>query len=419
MRLQRLTGLERDKIISEFEELMVKITYLKEVLASETMVMKIIRDEFTEMRELYGDKRRTEIIDAPDEILPEDMIEQEDMVVTITHKGYIKRNPIELYRAQRRGGKGVTGTNTADDDFVTNLYLPSTHDTFLFFTNLGKVFWRKVYEIPQASRTAKGKALVNFLELADGEKVAAILPVQSFDIPEGEECYVLMATKRGIVKKTTISEFNRPLRRGKIALNIREDDEIIAAVLTRGNDDILLVSKDGKASRFSEKDVRPMGRTATGVRGIRLEKDNELVSVVVLSSDSSVLTVTENGYGKRSSSDDYPVRHRGGKGVIAIKTSKRNGKVVGATQVTDDDEIMMITNGGKIIRIGMQHMRVIGRNTQGVGMFKLKEDELVVAFALVAETFEDDLPEGELLEVEGESEVVTPEGDGPEGDEEK
>lgn len=403
MRLQRLTGLERDKIISEFEELMAKIDYFKKVLADQSMVMQIIRDEFSEIRQQYGDERRTEIIEAPDEILPEDMIEQEDMVVTVTHKGYIKRNPVELYKAQRRGGKGITGTNTVEDDFVAHLYLPSTHDTFLFFTNLGKVFWRKVYEIPQASRIARGKALVNFLELTEKEKVAAILPVQSFDVPEGEGCYILMATKRGVVKKTTLAEFNRPLRRGKIALNIREEDEIISAVLTSGNDDILLVSKDGKASRFNEKDLRPMGRTATGVRGIKLEDDNELVSVVVLSSDSSILTLTENGFGKRSSAEEYPARHRGGKGVIAIKTSDRNGKVVGAMQVADDDEIMMITNAGKIIRIGMDQMRVIGRNTQGVRMFKLKEGEQVVAFDLVAESFDsDDQSEEEVMDIEGE-----------------
>ncbi len=384
MRLQRLTGLERDKIISEYDELMKKINHFKEVLGDETRVMRIIREEFEEIKEQYGDERRTEIIEAPDEILPEDLIPQEDMVVTVTHKGYINRNSVELYRSQRRGGKGVKGTSTVEEDFIANLYLPSTHDTFLFFTNLGKVFWRKVYQIPLAGRTARGKALVNFLELAEGEKVAAILPVQSFEVEDGEK-YILMATKRGVVKKTNMKQFERPKRKGKIALKIREEDEIISAVITTGNDDILLVSKDGKASRFNEKDVRPMGRTASGVRGIRIEGDNEVVGVVVIDSDSSILTVTENGFGKRSSADDYPTRRRGGKGVIAIKTSERNGKVVGSMQVDDSDEIMMITNGGKIIRITMKHMRVIGRNTQGVGMFNLGEDEQVVAMDRVAE----------------------------------
>ncbi len=291
MRLQRLTGLERDKIIAEFNELQEKITYYKQILQDENLVISIIRTEFEEIKEQYGDDRRTEIIEAADEILPEDMIIQEDMVVTITHKGYIKRNPVEMYRAQKRGGKGITGTNTGEEDFVCHLFLPSTHDTFLFFTNHGKVFWRKVYEIPLGSRIAKGKAIVNFLELTDSEKVAAILPVKSFSCDSGE-CYIMMVTKLGIVKKTPISEFNRPIRRGKIALTIREDDEIISAVLTNGNNDILLISKDGKAARFNESDVRPMGRTASGVRGINLEEGNIVVGVVVLDSDSSVLTVT-------------------------------------------------------------------------------------------------------------------------------
>ncbi len=385
MRLQRLTGLERDKIIAEFNELQEKITYYKQILQDEHLVISIIRTEFEEIKEQYGDDRRTEIIEAADEILPEDMIIQEDMVVTITHKGYIKRNPVEMYRAQKRGGKGITGTNTGEEDFVCHLFLPSTHDTFLFFTNHGKVFWRKVYEIPLGSRIAKGKAIVNFLELTDSEKVAAILPVKSFSCDSGE-CYIMMVTKLGIVKKTPISEFNRPIRRGKIALTIREDDEIISAVLTNGNNDILLISKDGKAARFNESDVRPMGRTASGVRGINLEEGNIVVGVVVLDSDSSVLTVTENGYGKRSSADEYPTRRRGSKGVFAIKTSDRNGSVVGAMQVSDSDEIMMITNGGKIIRITMEQMRVIGRNTQGVRMINLAPGEKVVAMDLVAES---------------------------------
>ncbi len=391
MRLQRLTGLERDKIIKEHEELQNKIAYFNQILSDETLVMTIIKDEFSEIKENYGDERRTEIIDAPDEILPEDLIPQEDMVVTITHKGYIKRNPVDLYRAQRRGGKGIAGTNTATDDFVSSLYLPSTHDTFMFFTSFGKVFWRKVYEIPMAGRTAKGKAIINFLELADHEKVAAIMPVKSFDVEEGEECFIMMVSKRGVVKKTRIQEFNKPRRGGKIALTIRENDEIVSAVLTTGKDDIILMSEQGKACRFKETDIRSTGRLASGVRGIRLSKSDSVVEVVVVNKDDSLLTVTENGFGKRTSVEDYPVRHRGGKGVIAIKASSRNGKVIGAMLIGDDDEIMMITNGGKIIRITMKHMRVIGRNTQGVNMFNLKEGEHVVAIDLVAE--EDDSEE--------------------------
>jgi len=401
MRLQRLTGLERDKIISEYNDLMEKIAYYRQVLSDESLVMRIIRDEFVEIKEQYGDERRTEIVEAPNEILPEDMIAREDMVVTVTHKGYIKRNSVELYRAQKRGGKGISGAKTEEDDFVSQLYLASTHDTFMFFTSKGKVFWRKVYEIPIAGRTAKGKAIVNFLELGDGEKVAAILPVKSFDVREGAGCYVLTVTKRGIVKKTTIAEYSRPIRRGKIALTIREDDEIISAALTNGEQDILLVSREGKAVRFNETDVRPMGRTASGVRGITLEGDNEVVGVVVISSGDSILTVTENGYGKRSPLDDYPMRRRGGKGVIAIKTSRRNGSVIGAMQVNDEDEVMMITDGGKIIRIPMNNLRVIGRNTQGVRIFNLNPGERVMAMGMLADSIDEEENGGREMEAPG------------------
>ncbi|MFA6900083.1 MAG: DNA gyrase subunit A [Desulfurivibrionaceae bacterium] len=398
MRLHRLTGLEREKIVSEYEELMRQITWFKQVLADQHLVMKIIRDEFTEIIEQYGDERRTEIIEAPDEILPEDMIMQEEMVVTVTHEGYIKRNPVDLYRSQRRGGKGVKGANTIEDDFVSNMYTASTHATFLFFTNHGKVFWRKVYEIPQAGRIARGKAIVNLLELTEGEKVAAILPVSTFDVAEGQECHVMMITKKGIVKKTVLSEFRRPIRRGKIALTIREDDEILGAVLTNGANDILVVTRKGMSVRFNEQNVRSMGRTATGVKGINLAEGDEVVSVDVVHEGSSVVVVTENGYGKRSEVDEYRLIKRGGKGVFAIKASDRNGLVVGAMQVTDEDELMMITNGGKIIRISMRDLRVIGRNTQGVRLFKLDEGEKVMAVDRMAEIISDD-EEGEDEEV--------------------
>jgi DNA gyrase subunit A len=398
MRLHRLTGLEREKIVSEYEELMRQITWFKQVLADQHLVMKIIRDEFTEIIEQYGDERRTEIIEAPDEILPEDMIMQEEMVVTVTHEGYIKRNPVDLYRSQRRGGKGVKGANTIEDDFVSNMYTASTHATFLFFTNLGKVFWRKVYEIPQAGRIARGKAIVNLLELTEGEKVAAILPVSTFDIPEGQECHIMMITKKGVVKKTVLSEFRRPIRRGKIALTIREDDEILGAVLTNGANDIMVVTRKGMSIRFNEQNVRSMGRIATGVKGINLAEGDEVVSVDVVHEGSSVVVVTENGYGKRSEVDEYRLIKRGGKGVFAIKASERNGLVVGAMQVTDEDELMMITNGGKIIRISMRDLRVIGRNTQGVRLFKLDEGEKVMAVDRMAEIISED-EEGEDEEV--------------------
>ncbi len=393
MRLQRLTGLEREKILREYEELMEKIAWYERVLADESLVMQIIRDEFVEIRDQYGDERRTTIEEAADEILPEDLIAEEEMVVTITNDGFIKRNPVVFYRAQRRGGKGISGMSTTAEDFVRNLYLASTHDTFLFFTNQGKVFWRKVYEIPQAGRVARGKAIVNFLELGEGEKVAAILPVRDFSVPEGQQCYIMTVTKKGIVKKTVLQEFARPLRKGKKALTIREGDEIISAVLTNGENDILLVSRNGMAVRFKETDVRPMGRIAAGVRGINLAADDEVVGVLVIQDDDSILTVTENGYGKRSPLEEYPVRHRGGKGVIAIRTTDRNGKVVGAAQVRDENELMLITNGGKIIRMKVADLRIIGRNTQGVRLINLNPGEKVVDMDILDEEDQDDMEE--------------------------
>jgi DNA gyrase subunit A len=386
MRLQRLTGLERDKIVGDYEELMRQIAWLKEILGDEKLVLKIIREEFDEIKEKYGDERRTEITEAPDEILPEDMIAEEEMVVTVSHEGHIKRNQLDFYRAQHRGGKGVKGMQTHEEDFVSSLYLAITHDTFLFFSNLGKVFHRRVFEIPMASRIARGKALVNLLDLTAGEKVAAIMPVTSFELEEGEERYVMMVTRNGIVKKTHLREYARSMRRGKIALKIREGDEIISAVMTNGSNDIMLFSSNGMSVRFNEQRVRPMGRAASGVKGMTLNPGDTVVGVVVVdASTESILSVTENGFGKRTSVEDYPVRNRGGKGVFTIKTSERNGKAIGALQVVDDDEIMMITNGGKIIRTYMKNVRVIGRNTQGVNLFDLPGGEKVVAMDRVAE----------------------------------
>jgi DNA gyrase subunit A len=399
MRLQRLTGLERDKIVGDYEELMRQIARFKEILADEKEVLKIIREEFDEIKEKYGDERRTEITEAPDEILPEDMIAQEEMVVTVSHEGFIKRNQLDFYRAQHRGGKGVKGMQTHEEDFVNSLYLAITHDTFLFFTNLGKVFHRRVFEIPKASRIARGKALVNLLDLTPGEKVAAIMPVKNFEFEEGEERYVMMVTKNGVVKKTSLREYARSMRRGKIALKIREGDEIISAVMTNGNNDIMLFSSNGMSVRFNEQKVRPMGRAASGVRGMRLNPGDTVVGVVVVDETTeSILSVTENGFGKRTSVDDYATRNRGGKGVFTIKTSERNGKAIGALQVVDDDEIMMITNGGKIIRTYMKNVRVIGRNTLGVNLFDLPEGEKVVAMDRVAEPSES--TEGEDEETE-------------------
>ncbi len=404
MRLQRLTGLERDKIVKDYEEILERIEWLRSVLADDARVIQIVREEFEKIREDYGDERRTEIIDAPDEILPEDMITPEEMVVTVTHTGYIKRNPISLYRAQRRGGKGVKGMTTVEDDFVTDLHIASTLDTFLFFTNKGRVFWRRVYELPLAGRTARGKAIVNLLELGEGEKMAAILPIA--DLAGADESQtILTVTKLGRVKKTSIAEYKRPLRKGKYGLTIKEDDEILTAAITSGEDEIFLVTKNGLSIHFHESNVRTMGRLAAGVKGITLGDDDEVVGVAVLKGDDSILTVTENGYGKRTAVSEYKLQNRGGKGVFAIKTSERNGKVIGVLQVVDEDQVMLIANSGKVIRMPMHTVRIIGRNTQGVRLINLNEGEKVVGLSMLAREEEvsgsdEELPEGEHSEQE-------------------
>jgi len=383
MRLQRLTGLERDKIVSDYQEILEKISWLKQVLADDALVVQVIREEFEAIREEYGDGRRTEIIDAPDEILPEDLISPEEMVVTVSHKGYIKRNPLNLYRAQRRGGKGVKGMVTLEDDFVTSLYTASSLDTFLFFTNRGRVFWRKVYELPLAGRTARGKAIVNLLELGEGEKVAAILPIADLANVD-DSLSVLTVTKFGRVKKTFISEYKRPMRKGKFGLTIRDDDEILSAAITSGDDEIFLVTKQGLSIHFHESDVRAMGRLAAGVKGITLAEGDAVAGVAVLKSDDSILTVTENGYGKRTAVSEYRLQSRGGKGVFTIKTSERNGQVVGVLPVVDEDQVMLVANSGKIIRMPMDSVRLIGRNTQGVRLINLEEEEYVVDMSILA-----------------------------------
>ncbi len=383
MRLQRLTGLEREKIAQDYQEVLKEIERLKEILGSESRIMEVVKDEFIQIRETYGDERRTEIIDAVDEILPEDLIAPEDMAVTVTHSGYIKRNPISLYRSQRRGGKGIRGVNNIEEDFVSNLYVASTLDTFLFFTNHGKIFWRKVYQLPQVGRTARGKAIVNLLELAEGEKVAAILPVSSFD-DENNTKTVLMVTRYGRIKKTSLEEFKRPLRKGKRALTINDGDEIISANILHGDNTILLISKNGMCIHFHESDIRTMGRTAAGVRGMKLKGDDYLVGALVVTSEESILTVTQNGYGKRTMVSEYRLQKRGGKGVFGIKRSERNGDIIGAMQVYDNDEVILIADSGKMIRMDLSNLRIIGRTTQGVKLINLDEGEKVVAMDTVA-----------------------------------
>ncbi len=381
IRLQRLTALERDKITDEYKETIKSIEKYGRILASEKLVMGIITQELRELKEAYGDARRTEIMEEAAEISIEDLVVEEEMVVTITHKGYIKRNPISLYRAQRRGGKGVTGITTREEDFVECLFTASTHSYILFFTDFGKIYWQKVYEIPQASRVAMGKALVNLLELAPEERVAAIVPVKEFT--EGE--YVLMATERGVVKKTPLTAYSRPRPGGIIALLIDKGDRLISAEITDGNQDILLSSKKGKSIRFTEDEVRSMGRAARGVKGMVLAKDDALVGMDTMREGTTLLTVTEKGYGKRTKTSEYRVQGRGGMGIITIKTIERNGNVVGIKQVVDDDELMLLNSQGKIIRIKIGNIPVIGRNTQGVRLIDVKKNQKVVGVARIAE----------------------------------
>ncbi len=381
MRLQRLTALERGKIEEELKETIELIKSLKAILDKEALVQEIIIEELTKIRAKYGDERKTEIIDKEADINIEDMIIKEDMVVTVTHNGYIKRNPISLYRSQRRGGKGVTGITTKQEDFVEHLFVGSTLSHILFFTNTGKVFWQKVYEIPQAGRAAMGKAIVNLLHLSAEEKIAAIMPVRAFE----EGSYVVMATRKGLIKKTPLMAYSRPRVGGIIALSIDKGDELIAARVTDGNQEILLGSKKGKAIRFKEKEARPMGRTARGVRGVMVGKDDEVIGMESIGEGATILTVTENGFGKRTNTAEYRIQARRGRGIITIRTSARNGNVIGMKQVTDDDEIMLITNYGKIIRTKIKGISVIGRNTQGVKLINVEKDEKVVGIAHLAE----------------------------------
>ncbi len=387
MRLHRLTGLERDKIITEYREVLALIQRLKEILASEVEIFKIIREELLEMREKYANPRRTEIIARSGDLSLEDLIVEEDMVVTVSHSGYIKRNAVSLYRAQRRGGKGKTGMRTKEEDFVERLFIASTHSYILVFTDLGKVYWLKVHEIPQGGRATRGKAIVNLLQLSSGENVTSILPVKEFVADK----YIVTATRNGVIKKTELMAYANPRAGGIIALTIDEGDRLVSTRLTDGSMDILLASRNGKSIRFPESDVRPMGRTSRGVRGMLLEDDEQLIGMEVVSdvTAATLVTVTENGYGKRTDLAEYRVQSRGGKGIITIKTSERNGKVVDIKLVDDDSDLMLITDGGKVLRMAVSALSIIGRNTQGVRLMVLESGERIVAVAKLAEKDED------------------------------
>ncbi len=381
MRLQRLTGLEREKIVEEYEAVLKDIARFREILGNERLVLDIIKEEIAEIQKEFADVRRTEIVRDTTEINIEDMIVEEDMVVTISKDGYIKRNPITLYRIQRRGGKGKTAMGTKEEDFVEHLFVASTHHTFLFFTNQGKVYWRKVYDIPQAGRTSRGKAVINLLNLAPDEKLTTVMAVAAFEPGH----HILMTTRNGLVKKSDLMAFSRPRSGGIIAITLITGDELIEARLTDGTYNVFLVSAMGKSIRFHEADVRPSGRTSQGVRGMRLAKGDCIVGMAVLSHGQTLFTLTENGYGKRTSVDEYPIQNRGGKGVITIKTSERNGKVVALLLVEEDDNVMLMTDAGKLIRIPVNGVSVISRNTQGVKLIDIEEGEAVVGAARIEE----------------------------------
>lgn len=383
MKLQRLTQLEREKLVTEYQETIKRIEYLRSVLGSEALVRKIIKDELTEIKENFSDDRRTEIIAEAAEIDPEDLITEEETVIAVTNTGYIKRNPVTIYRSQRRGGKGKIGMGVREEDFVTHLFVASTHDYLLFFSDAGKVYWQKVHQLPEAGRAAKGKAIVNLLQLAQGERITAILPVSEFR----EDLFIVMATRLGTIKKTDLSAYSNPRAGGIIAMKLDEGDRLIAVGLTDGTKGILLGTRKGVGICFPEKQVRPMGRTAMGVRGVHLEGDNDVIGMEVIDpkSNCTILTVTEHGYGKRTDLDEYRIQGRGGKGAITIRTTDRNGNAVAVLQVAEDDELMMSTAEGKILRLPVKDIRVIGRNTQGVRLIGLDANDRVVGVAKLAE----------------------------------
>ena len=385
LRLHQLTGLEQNKIVDEYREIIERIDELLTILNNPDRLMQVIREEFEEVRDQFGDERRTEILVDHLDLSMEDLITEEDVVVTLSHAGYAKAQPLSDYTAQRRGGRGKTATKVKEEDFVDKLFIASTHDTILCFSSRGKAYWLKVYQLPQAGRTARGKPLVNLLPLGEGERINAILPVREFT----ETDYVFMATAAGTVKKTALVDFSRPRTNGIIAVDLREDDYLIDVSVTNGERDVMLFSDAGKAIRFNESEVRPMGRTACGVRGIRLQKDQRVIALII-SDEGTVLTATENGYGKRTRLADYPAHKRGGQGVISIQGSDRNGKVVGAVLVNDDDEIMLISSGGTLVRTRVSEVSVQGRNTQGVRLIKLHAEEKLVGLERIVEEQDDE-----------------------------
>ena len=378
MKLQRLTGLEQGKIEEEYKKICAEIKEYQAILASDKLVLNIIKKDISEIKECFGDKRRTEIVAATTEFNIEDLIAEENVAVIITHEGYIKRLPLTAYRKQHRGGKGVTGADMKEGDFIEHLFVASTHDYILFFTDQGRVYWLKVYDIPQMGRTSKGRALINLLEFKEGENVTSLIPVRDFD-----ERQLVMATSHGIIKKTVLSAYGNPKKGGIIAINLDKGDKLIGVRLTNGKQDIILGTEQGKAMRFSEENVRTMGRVTHGVKGIKLKENDKVRDMVIVDENASLLTVCENGFGKRTDFSEYSAHHRGGQGVINIKTTERNGKVVALIDVRDTDELIMITAKGMIIRTPINTIRAIGRNTQGVKLFAVEEGDKLVSVARV------------------------------------
>jgi DNA gyrase subunit A len=373
LRLHRLTGLEQEKIVKEYKLLLESIDDLLDILGSDVRLMNVIREELEEIRELYADERRTEIIQDHLNLSAEDLITEEDMVVTMSHEGYVKSQPLGDYQAQRRGGRGKSATKTKEEDFVEKLIIANTHDTILCFSSLGKVYWLKVFHLPVAGRGSRGKPFVNLLSLDKGEKINAMLTVRDY----ADDKFIFMATAAGTVKKTPLKEFERQRANGKIAIDLRENDELVGVDVTDGQQNVLLFSSAGKANCFNETDVRSMGRTAMGVRGIRLREGQKVISLII-ASEGTVLNITENGYGKRTKLEEFTQHKRGGQGMISIQTSERNGAVVGALLVSETDEIMLITSGGVLVRTRVSEISIVGRNTQGVRVIRLDKDEKVV-----------------------------------------
>ena len=399
LRLHRLTGLEHEKLIAEYKELLEKIAELLEILGSHERLMEVIREELEAILEEYGDERRTEITASRKDLTVADLITEEDMVVTISHGGYAKTQPLTDYQSQRRGGKGKSAAAIKDEDFIEHLLIANTHDTILCFTDRGKVYWLRVFEIPVASRTARGRPIVNILPLDEGERVSTILPVGEYE----EDKYIFMATASGTVKKTSLTDFSRPRSSGLIALDLLDDDHLIGAAITDGSDDVMLMTSAGKSMRFSEDDVRPMGRTARGVRGVKMDDGIKVISLIIPKENGKILTASENGFGKKTAVEDFPVKGRGGQGVIAQQCSDRNGALAGAVQVFSGDDVMLISDQGTLVRTGCDDISELGRNTQGVTLIRVNNDERLVSVARIEEPDEEEV-EGEEIESTAEAE---------------